>query len=133
MGKVGIANDAHSEAYWHLDTMKMTKRRAVTSVILLLSVEGDGVQWQLTHTVKEEPSGKLRYRLARLNGRTDLDDDDDVVVVFARSIIVINVADGHKSLVALSLTWPGSNGASVLLLMKVDGVAFAALVVAIKS
>lgn len=100
----------------------------------------------VANTVKEEPSGKLRYRFGRLSVRTDLALDfgggGGVGDVFARSIIVINVADGgHKSLKETLTLRCGAIGASLLRLAKADadvgvdvGVALdEALVVAIKS
>lgn len=99
----------------------------------------------VANTVKEEPSGKLRYRFGRLSVRRDLAVDfggDGGGDVFARSIIVINVADGgHKSLKETLTLRCGAIGALLLRLAKADadvgvGVGVAldeALVVAIKS
>lgn len=107
---------------------------------------GDAVT--VANTVKEEPSGKLRYRFGRLSVRRDLavefgdDGGGGGGDVFARSIIVINVADGgHKSLKETLTLRCGAIGASLLRLAKADadvgvGVGVAldeALVVAIKS
>lgn len=109
---------------------------------------GEAVAVAVANTVKEEPSGKLRYRFGRLSVRRDLavefggDGGGGGGDVFARSIIVINVADGgHKSLKETLTLRCGAIGASLLRLAKAKadadvGVGVAldeALVVAIKS
>lgn len=111
---------------------------------------GDAVAVAVANTVKEEPSGKLRYRFGRLSVRRDLAVEfggdggggGGGGDVFARSIIVINVADGgHKSLKETLTLRCGAIGALLLRLAKADadvgvGVGVAldeALVVAIKS
>lgn len=62
VGIVGIANDADSEANSNLSIEKCKKSEMIFN---MLSMNGFGAQESIsnvtvTHTVKEEPSGKLR-------------------------------------------------------------------------
>ena len=60
VGIVGIANDANSEAYRNLSSKECKKSEILFNWLSRADGRDPIVHVTVTHTVKEEPSGKLR-------------------------------------------------------------------------